>query len=171
MRQETTLIPRWGFSAKQRIGLLGECLAVEKLTQAGYNCRLTRRWIDDFDILINGFLRCEVKLARHTLRKVRKGYYRPTWEFDLWRVKRDRLTLTPEIPLFILICEDDDENRYFFVCPNWLFMGRYRVNITSYPLRYGGYLADCLENWDNVAQIIRDHNIRINDNGQYHQLQ
>jgi hypothetical protein len=135
-------------SACQRYGLEGEQWAARQLSDMGYHARLLSLWTADFDILIDNLLCCEVKISRSRLRRVRPGYYRPTWSFDLARLPRHMDMVV------ILICEDDYQTWWPYVVPSWYFFGRNSVNITSHPQKYRGYLAGCLHNWSNVGLVM-----------------
>jgi hypothetical protein len=148
MSKTTIIKPREGFCEKQRFGLLAECWTVEQLCKRGYDAKLNREFTADYDILIDGILRCEVKIARNTLRLVRAGYRRPCWQFDLSRSKQH------QDMVFILICEDSQRYWYPFIVPSWFLFGRWGFNITSHPTIYHGMLANCLDNWSNVLTVL-----------------
>jgi len=136
---------------EQKYGSEIECWALAELVSLGYGARLMPTWTDKFDILIEDAgpqpVRIEVKGARATNRKVRPDYYRPTWEFDTARLSHDIDHVV------IMVVEDDTGRRWPFVCPNRLFIGRGRVNITSHPQRYGGMFAEFLGRWGLINEV------------------
>jgi hypothetical protein len=139
---------QFGFSERQKFGLVGEKWAVNQLKRRGYDARLISSFFANFDILIDGLLLCEVKLSRFYLRTVRKGYYRPTWHFDVGRVPGNVDSL------IILICEDEKGQWWPYIVPSWFLLGRSSVAITSHPSKYKGFLAKCLKNWSYVPEVL-----------------
>jgi hypothetical protein len=139
---------RYGLGANQRFGVMAEQWVYQELLKRGYEARLISDFFADSDILIEGVCHCEVKISRMTWRYVRRGLYRPCWQFDLSRLPRHRDSLV------IIICQDGVGQWFPFVCPSWDFFGRYRVNITSHPTKYRGYLAQELDTWGNVADVL-----------------
>jgi hypothetical protein len=132
----------------QRFGLMAEKWVVSELTKRGYEARLISMFTADSDILISGGVTVEVKISHCLQRYVRPGYARPYFGFDLARLPRHRDSIV------VLICQDVHRDWYPFIAPSWYFFGRYRVNITSHPTKYRGYLSDCLNRWDNVANVL-----------------
>lgn len=139
---------RNGLSERQNFGFMAEMWVHNVLLKKGYQSKLIADFNADSDILIDGCCHCEVKISRPTMRRVRPGYYRPVWNFDLSRMPRGRDSVV------ILVCQDRFGDWYPFIAPSWYFFRRYRVNITSHPTRYRGYLADCLNCWGNVADVL-----------------
>jgi len=145
MTQKTT---PYGLGEAQRFGFMAEVWALNVLLSRGYEAKLINDFNADSDILIDGVCHCEVKISRCYRRCVRAGYYRPCWQFDLSRMPRHRDSVV------ILVCQDALGDWYPFIAPSWYFFGRCRVNITSHPTKYKGYLADCLNCWGNVADVL-----------------
>lgn len=137
---------------RQSYGLNAERWATEQLIKRGYDAFLLGRFTDKADILINDHVPCEVKIRRKYMRKVRDGYYRPTWLFEVARSSHYTDSL------FILIC-DDGALWHPFIVPSWYFFGRANVSITSHPTQYRGYVADCLNCWGNVADVLAKNKI------------
>lgn len=139
-------------SKRQRYGLKAELWAVEQLTKRGYDALLLSNFSDKVDILVNNRVPCEVKIRHKYMRKVREGYYKPTWLFEVGRSSHFKDSL------FILIC-DDGVLWHPFIVPSWYFFGRATVSITSHPTKYAGRLADCLNCWGNVADVLSKNKI------------
>ena len=139
---------RNGLGKAQQFGFLAEVWAYNVLLSRGYQAKLIANFCADSDIMIDGCCHCEVKISRQLRRCVRPGYYRPYWNFDLSRVPRNRDSVV------ILVCQDGFGDWYPFVAPSWYFSRRYTVNITSHPKVYRGYLADTLNCWGNVADVL-----------------
>jgi hypothetical protein len=132
----------------QRFGLMAEQWAVAELQKRGYEARLISLFTADSDIILSGGVMVEVKISHCRKRYIRPGYSRPCYFFDLHRLPRHRDSIV------ILICQDNLGDWYPFIAPSWYFFGRYRVNITSHPTQYRGYLADCLERWNNIDTVL-----------------
>jgi len=141
-----------GLSKRQRYGLRAEMWAVEQLTKRGYEAIPLRDFSDKVDILVNGLMPVEVKIRHSYLRKVKNGYRKPTWLFEVKRSSHYTDSL------FILIC-DDGVLWYPYIVPSWYFFGRCNVSITSHPNKYRGYVADCLGCWGNVADVLSKNKI------------
>lgn len=144
-------------SAKQRYGSSGEAWALTEFQARGYEVRLISDWYNEYDILLNNLLPVEVKLSRNYLRKVRPGYYAPTWCFDTARIARDHDYLV------LLICEDEFKQFWPYLVPSFLIQGRQTIAITSHPRKYKGYWSDSLNRWSVIDWLI---NIRQQYNQQ-----
>jgi hypothetical protein len=139
---------RCGLGKAQQFGFMAEVWVYKFLLSRGYEAKLIANFNADSDILIDGCCHCEVKISRPLRRCVRLGYYRPYWNFDVSRLPRHRDSVV------VLVCQDGLGDWYPFVAPSWYFFGRWSVNITSHPTQYKGYLADCLNCWGNVADVL-----------------
>lgn len=135
-------------SWRQRYGTTGEEWALTEFETRGHEARLISNYYDQFDLLVDGQLPVEVKLSRPYLRKVRPGYYAPTWCFDTARI-------APEQDyLILLICEDQFSQYYPYLVPSFFIGGRQTIGITSHPRKYKGRWADSLNRWSVVEWLI-----------------
>jgi len=144
-------------SLKQRYGNVGEQWALAEFKARGHEARLISNYFADYDILIDGGLPVEVKLSRTYLRKIRPGYYAPTWCFDTARIKPDHDYLV------MLICQDNFNQFYPYLIPSFFVQGRQTIAITSHPKQYRGRWADSLNRWSVIEWLI---NIRQHYNQQ-----
>jgi len=144
-------------SAAQRYGNIGEDWALAEFQARGHEARLISNYFDQFDILIDGVLPVEVKLSRSYLRKVRPGYYAPTWCFDTARIAKG------QDYLLLLICEDQYKQFWPYLVPSFFVGDRQTIGITSHPRKYKGYWADSLSRWSVIEWLI---NIRQHYNQQ-----
>lgn len=135
-------------SARQRYGNIGEQWALAEFKARGHEARLISDYFDQFDILVNGVLPVEVKISRSYMRKVRPGYYSPTWCFDTARVS------TQQDYLLLLICEDKFNQFYPYLIASHLAQGRQTISITSHPRSYKGFWANTLNRWSVIDWLI-----------------
>ena len=144
-------------SWKQRYGNIGEEWALAEFKARGHEARLISNYYDQFDLLIDSQLPVEVKLSRAYLRKVRPGYYVPTWCFDTARINRE------QDYLLLLICEDQYQQFWPYLVPSFFIQNRQTIGITSHPRKYKGYWSDSLNRWSVIDWLI---NIRQHYNQQ-----
>lgn len=135
-------------SWKQRYGAKGELWALSEFQARGHEARLMTDWTDQYDILVNGLLPVEVKLSRSYLRKVRPGYYAPTWCFDTARIAKE------QDYLLLLICEDQFSQFWPYLVASHLVQGRQTIAITSHPRLYRGQWASTLNRWSVIDWLI-----------------
>lgn len=135
-------------SVNQSYGHRGELWALCEFQARGYDARLISQWTDKFDIVLNGVLPVEVKIARLHMRQVRKNYYKPTWMFDTARLLRDQDFL------LLLIAVDDFEQHWPYLIPSHLVQGRYSISITSHPRAYRGFWKDNLNRWSVIDWLL-----------------
>ncbi len=138
-------------SHAQRYGLAGEYWALKQLQERNYNANLVSSFFANIDILINGLLAVEVKIAHKTYRRVRPGYYRPCWQFDISRclpAKQDWI--------LIAIAEDQAGQLWPYVLKSaWLAGRATRLTLTSHPNRYRGWMARHLNRWSNIETLLQ----------------
>lgn len=135
-------------SWKQRYGNIGEQWAMDEFKSRGYEARLVSDYFADYDILLNGLLPVEVKLSRTYLRKVKPGYYAPTWCFDTARIAPH------QDYLLLLICEDQFRQFHPFLIASHLVQGRQTIAITSHPRKYKGFWCTTLNRWSVIDWLI-----------------
>lgn len=135
-------------SWKQRYGNIGEEWALAEFQSRGYEARLISDYYANYDILLNGLLPVEVKLSRAYLRKVKPGYYSPTWCFDTARID------PKEDYLIMLICQDSFNQFYPYLVASHLIQGRQTIGITSHPKKYKGHWANTLNRWSVIDWLI-----------------
>lgn len=135
-------------SAKQRYGSIGEQWALAEFKIRGYEARLISDYYDKFDILLNGLLPVEVKISRSYMRKVRPGYYSPTWCFDTARVSHE------QDYLLLLICEDKFNQFYPYLVASHLVQSRQTISVTSHPRTYKGFWSNTLNRWSVIDWLI-----------------
>lgn len=135
-------------SAKQSYGHKGELWALAEFQARGYDARLISQWTDKYDIVLNGVLPVEVKRSRSYMRKVRCGYYMPTWCFDTARIAQ------AQDYLLLLIVEDEFNQFWPYLVASCFVQGRQTIAITSHPRRYKGFWADSLNRWSVIDWLI-----------------
>jgi hypothetical protein len=135
-------------SAKQRYGSIGENWALCEFQARGYEAKLISNWYDQFDILVNGLLPVEVKIGRSYLRKVKPGYYAPTWCFDTARIAPQ------QDYLLLLICQDQFNQFWPYLVSAHLIQGRQSIGITSHPRNYKGFWSTTLNRWSVIDWLI-----------------
>lgn len=136
------------FSQAQAYGLAAERWITDQLIQRGYGVKMVSLWTAKYDILIENVLRGEIKIRHSYNRKIRPGYYAPTWHFNLsGGVKNQDRVL-------FLICEDENGLWWPYIVPSWYLFGRQTCSITSHPVRYSGQLAASLRNWSAVETVL-----------------
>lgn len=142
----TGYAPRLGES--QRFGAILERWAADHLTGLGYHCQLMPDWNHQFDILIDGFLPCEVKAARPTTQRRYNGRApRQRWQFCT------QSKLRKQDYIFILVAIDSDGVLHPFVIPSAFIGTRQFISITSHPESYSGWVAEHLSAWQWVETV------------------
>lgn len=134
-------------SQTQRIGLEGERYIASLLEDRGHQVKMISTWTDKLDLVVDGVLGVEVKISHPQMRRVRKNYLRPNWAFDVSRIPQDTDLL------LVLICEDNEGDRFVFSVPNCLVSGKRTVRITSHPKKYQGWLKGYM-NWKYLDELI-----------------
>ena len=139
-------------SPLQQFGLYGERWVSRKLNDLGYKVSM----LPDFchpacDLIIEGILPCEVKLARATTRKRKKSdgswtAYR-RWQWNVSAIQNGDKVL-------ILIAQDYDSMLYPFIMPANVMEFRPHFQITSHPKKYTGLIAPFLNNWSVVKFLL-----------------
>ncbi len=138
-------------STTQRYALAAERWTVEKLRSLGYDARLLSLWTTAYDILINGLLPCEVKIAHP--RKYRTGrtgqHWRHRYQFNL--------SGNNIVSDYVLVAICDAPTGWMpFIIPSQWIMGRQMLQITQlYPEQYAGYVAEGLNNWGLIETVLR----------------
>lgn len=147
-------------SKEKKFGLQGERWAMEKLEKRGYQVTMVSDFFSDIDLVIDGVLACEVKIALPRVQRVRPGYWRHRWQFDCSRLPQSVDSLV------ILIAEDTAGFRYPFCVPSYAIIGRgtKTPTVTSHPLRYSGWLAEYRDSWSQVDSLL---SLRQRQSGQY----
>lgn len=144
-------------SKRQQYGNIGEQWALAEFKARGHEARLISNYYAEYDIIVDGVLPVEIKLSRSYLRKVKPGYYHPTWCFDTARIVKD------QDYLLMLICEDQFRQFHPYFVPSFFVAGRQTIGITSHPKQYRGRWADSLNRWSVIDWLI---NIRQHYNQQ-----
>jgi hypothetical protein len=145
-----------GFTAKQHFGLRWERWAAAELTALGWNVTTPPDYNARYDLKIgrpgtSPALHCEVKVAKRSWRRVRLGYYRPRYQWDLsGGLNADRIDF-----LYILIALSESTGEITpFVTPSYALGHRQHVQITSDPDRYRGKLLAIYRHaWDVVGDV------------------
>ena len=136
----------------QQFGLAGERWAAKKLETLGYRVVM----LPDFchpscDLMIEGCLPCEVKLASVTTRrrKLKSGNYRTheRWQFNVSAIQKGDKVL-------ILLALDGAGEIYPFVMPASIMALRPHFQLTSHPTKYSGLIAPFLDQWDVVKFLL-----------------
>ncbi len=137
-------------SDMERMGEIGERWVVQELRRRGY----IAEWIggnSDYDVLLEGFIRVEVKSALLSRRGKNGNSYR--WQFNL---RRHGLDLDEDL-LFLLCYGDDLSNppQAVFIIPGRSLPKRLtKIDITSRdPRAYRGQWRRWLDAWDEVKHI------------------
>jgi len=128
-------------------GRNGERWVAEKLRGLGFAVE-AYGGPNDFDLMVGGSVRVEVKTARVSqYRKGRGGAF----QFSL---RRHQLEVDED--LLILLCWRGDDDVVAFVIPGMAVdNGLCKVTITSEdPFLYGGKWAKYRENWSQVGEIV-----------------
>lgn len=135
-------------TSNQLYGLLGEELVLGYIQSMGYHARLLSDFCDTLDLMVEGVLGVHVKTSRLRYQKMRPGYYRQYWHFNVSNVPDNVDSLV------VLVCEDSLKRYWFYPLPSWMVWRRSTINITSHPLVYTGRLKDLRDNWAILPKLI-----------------
>lgn len=146
----------YGLGHRQTFGLRWERWAADQLTALGWAVTTPADFNARYDLKIGkpGYaptLHVEIKTARQTWRRVRSGYYRPRYQFDL----TGGLDPARTDFLYILIALSDSTGEITpFIAPSYALGGRRHIALTSEPHKYNGkLLAGYRHNWDIVNEV------------------
>lgn len=154
--------------AEQQFGMVGELWAKAQLEARGYKVQHLDDFQAPFDLLVNDRLPVEVKIAHKRRYYVRKGYYRPAWEFKI----RGGLDAREVDHVVIAIC-DTAQGYIPFIIPGAWLVGKIYLRITSSPDVYAGYVSAGCRNWGLVDEVLAQvdsysHNIALPRNDLFH---
>lgn len=134
----------------EQVGKIGERWVVESLRRRGY----TAEWVggsSDYDVLVEGVVRAEVKSAQ--LGRYKGRCHR--WQFSL---RRHGLDVDEEL-VFLLCYDDLDESPIAtFIIPGSMLLRRLtKIDITSRdPREYRGRWQEYLGAWEVVERVVRE---------------
>lgn len=138
------------FSRDQRFGLAGEAWAANQLQSLGFDVMMLSQFFDDTDLLVNGNLPVEVKIARPTMHYRHAGSTGYRWQ---WNVSRGRVGHGDMI--LIAIAQDSAGQNWPFIIPSAQLQNRGNISITSHPTSYRGQWAANLNCWDWVGFMLQ----------------
>jgi hypothetical protein len=145
-----------GLSHTQAVGLKWEKWAAAELRARDWNVTTPPDYSARYDLKLGRpghapILHCEVKVATRTYRRVRSGYHRPRYQFDLsGGMNPDKIDF-----LYILIALSESTGEITpFVIPSYALGHRRHVQITSDPAAYRGkLLAEYRHAWDIIPDV------------------
>ncbi|RME74963.1 MAG: hypothetical protein D6784_08885 [Chloroflexi bacterium] len=135
-------------SPEQKYGLRGEIWVARKLEQLGYDVKMLRDFNADYDLLVDGLVKVEVKTARKKLYRKRGDKFRYRWQFKT-------ANFYPREEMAIVFLCETFTGFFPFVTFGSLVKGRLTVQVTSAPVYYRGWLAPWRDAWwviDRVKQ-------------------
>lgn len=141
-------------SNTQRFGSIVEAWAADELTKRGWHVRMMPNFFESFDLLIDGFLPCEVKASKPYSQHAHGNIFRQRWQFDLRRGLGRGINARTQDFLYVLVAVDDNGELFPYIVPSAWTVDRSKTpSVTSHPKNFRGWLAEGLENWSNVHKV------------------